>query len=84
VIAFLLSPLGRWVAVGAVCAALAGWATLERAGRQAARAGELAAVREANGLREVIRRMETRNAVDDGVRRERDPVGELRREFGRD
>jgi hypothetical protein len=82
--AFLFSPLARWAALAAFCAALAGWGALERAGRQAARAEAAAAVREANGLRQVIRNMEARNAVDDAVRRERDPVGELRREFSRD
>ena len=35
-IAFLVSPLGRWAVVAAVLAALSGWAWLERAGRQAA------------------------------------------------
>ena len=36
VIAFLLSPLGRWAAVAAVLGVLAGWGWLERAGRHAA------------------------------------------------
>ncbi len=83
-IALFATPLARWAAVAAVLAAVAGWGAIERAGRQAARAGEAAAVAEANALRARIRNMEARNAVEDRVRREPDPVGELRREFSRD
>ena len=36
--ALLLSPVARWLAVGAALAALAGWLWIERAGRQAAQA----------------------------------------------
>lgn len=80
---FLATPLARWAAAGAVLLAVGAWGALERAGRQAAVLEARAARLEANGLREVIKRMETRNAVDDAVRREPEPVSRLREEWGR-
>jgi hypothetical protein len=81
--AALLSPAARWLAVGAVLAALAGWGAIERAGGQAARAEAALAVAEANALRERIRHMETRRAVEDDVAREPDPAGRLRERWSR-
>ncbi len=82
--AFLATPLARYAAVAAVCAALALWGWAERVGRQAAVLREAAAVAEANGLRQVIRNMEARNAVDDAVRREPRPADRLRESWTRD
>jgi hypothetical protein len=82
--ALLLSPITRWLAIGAVLAALAGYAAIERAGRQAARAGEAAAIQRAQSAEARIRHMEERNAQDDRARRSADPVGELRGEWSRD
>jgi hypothetical protein len=84
VIAALASPLGRWAGIAAVCAALAGWAWLERAGRQVAAAELREARQHVAAIETRIRHMETRNAEDDRARRSSDPIGELRREFSRD
>ena len=81
---FLATPIARWLAAGAALLAVGAWGALERAGRQAAVLEAAAARREAAGLREVIRRMETRNAVDDAVRREPSPADRLRDEWTRD
>lgn len=81
--AWLLSPLARWGALAALVAALALWGWLERAGRQVAVLEAAAAQREAAGLRERIKHMETRNAVDDAVRREPRPIDRLRDEWSR-
>jgi hypothetical protein len=82
--ALLLSPVARWLVIGAVLAALGGWGAIERAGRQAARAGEAAAIQRAQSAEARIRHMEERNAQDDRARRSADPVGELRGEWSRD
>jgi hypothetical protein len=82
--ALLLSHITRWLAIGAVLAALAGWGAIERAGRQAARADAAFARAQVANLEARIRNMEARNAVDDAVRRERDPTDRLREEWSRD
>jgi hypothetical protein len=81
--AFLATPLARWAAVGVVVALLAGWGAIERAGRQTAAADAALARAEAATLRERIKHMETRNAVEDAVRREPSPVDRLRDEWTR-
>jgi hypothetical protein len=78
VIAFLASPIARWAALAALVGAVALWGWTERAGRQVAVLEARAAIREANGLRETIRHMETRRAIEDNVSREPDPAGRLR------
>lgn len=83
-IALLASPLARWAGVAALVGAVALWGWTERAGRHVAVLEALEAIREANGLRETIRRMEVRNVEDNRARRSADPVGELRRDFQRD
>jgi type VI protein secretion system component VasK len=83
-VTFLTTPIARWLAAGAVLLVVGAWGALERAGRQAAALEARAAIQEANGLRETIRRMEVRNAEDDRARRSSDPVGELRGEWSRD
>jgi hypothetical protein len=70
--------------VAAAIGLVALWGWTERAGRQVAVLERAAAVREAAGLRETIKRMEARNAVDDAVRREPAPVDRLRDEWSRD
>lgn len=82
--ALLLSPVARWLAIGAVLAALAGYAAIERAGRRAAVLREAAAIQRAQSAEARIRHMEERNAQDDRARRSADPVGELRGEWSRD
>ncbi len=61
-IAFLLSPLGRWAAMAAVLAALSGWAWLERAGRHAATARADAAEAQAAAKARAISALETQAA----------------------
>jgi hypothetical protein len=78
VIAFLASPIARWAALAALVGAVALWGWTERAGRQVAVLEARAAIREANGLRETIRHMETRRAVEDDVARDPDPARSLR------
>lgn len=82
-LAALASPLARWAAVAAVCAALAGWGAIERGWRQAATLRAAAAEREAAGLRERIRQMEVRRREDDRATRDPDPVHSLRDEWQR-
>jgi hypothetical protein len=77
-IALLASPLARWGALAALVAAVALWGWTERAGRQVAVLEARAAIREAAGLRETIRHMETRRAVEDDVARDPDPASSLR------
>lgn len=61
-IAFLVSPLGRWAVVAAVLAALSGWAWLERAGRQAANARAVAAEAQAEAQARAVAALETQAA----------------------
>jgi hypothetical protein len=81
--ALLLSPVARWLVVGAVLAALGGYAAIERAGRQAARAEAALAIAEANALRERIRHMEARREAEDDAARHPDPAGRLREHWRR-
>jgi hypothetical protein len=81
--ALLLSPLARWGALAAVVGALALWGWAESTGRQVAVLEAAEARREAATLRERIKHMETRNAVEDAVRREPSPVDRLRDEWSR-
>lgn len=81
--ALLLSPAARWLAVGAVLAALVGYAAIERAGRQAARAEAALAIAEANALRDRIRHMEVRREAEDDAARDPDPAGWLRERYRR-
>jgi hypothetical protein len=62
VIAFLLSPIGRWAAVAGVLAMLSGWAWLERAGRQAANARAEAAEAQAESKARAITALEAQAA----------------------
>lgn len=82
-IALLASPLARWGALAALIGAVALWGWTERAGRHVAVLEAREAIREANGLRETIRTMETRRAVEDDVARDADPAASLRDRWGR-
>jgi type VI protein secretion system component VasK len=62
VIAFLVSPLGRWAVVAAVLAALSGWAWLERAGRHAANVRAEAAEAQAEAAARAITALEAQAA----------------------
>lgn len=82
--AFLLTPIARWALLAAFVGGVALWGWTERAGRQAAVLREAAAVVRAEAAEARIRNMEARNAVDDAVRRERDPADRLRESWSRD
>lgn len=82
--AFLLTPIARWAALAALVGAVALWGWSERAGRQVAVLEAAAARREAAQANERIKNMETRNAVDDAVRRLPRPTDSLRDEWSRD
>jgi hypothetical protein len=82
-IGLLASPLARWGALAALVGAVALWGWTERAGRQVAVLEARAAIREANGLRETIRHMETRREVEDATRNDPDPASSLRERWGR-
>jgi hypothetical protein len=62
VIAALASPLARWAAVAAVLVALAGWAWLERSGREAAQARADAAEAAVRGRDKAIAALELQAA----------------------
>ncbi len=79
----LTSPLARYAAVALLLAGVGGWGWLERAGRISADLRAQAAEREAAGLRVTIQHMETRNAIDRDIARERDPAGRLRERWSR-
>jgi hypothetical protein len=83
VTALLAPPFARYAAVAALFGAVALWGWSERAGRQVAALEAQAARREAAAANERIKNMETRNAVEDRVRREPDAVGRLREEWTR-
>lgn len=81
----LTGAAGKWIALAGliIVVALAGWGGLERLGR-------LDALRQVADLDKVnasltarIRNLETRNGIDEGVRREPDPSGRLRDEWSR-
>lgn len=82
-LSLIASPLGRYAAVAAVCASLAGWAWLERAGRQVAAADAREARAEVAALEQRIRQMEVRRREEDRVAREPDPTQRLRDEWTR-
>lgn len=83
-LAFLMGPLGRYAILAAVCASLAGWAWLERAGRAVAVLEAAQARREVAALEQRIRQMEVRRREENAVAREPDPAGRLRDEWSRD
>jgi len=82
-LAFLATPITRYAAVAAAFALVAGWAWAERAGRTIAVLELRAAQREVAALETRIKQMETRRVEEDRARREPDPVGRLRDEWGR-
>ena len=82
--ALLASPLARWAALAALVGAVALWGWSERAGRQVAVLEAQAAERRADAAEARIKNMETRNAVDDAVRRLPRPTDSLRDEWSRD
>lgn len=82
-IGLLASPLARYAAIACAFALVAGWAWAERAGRSIAVLELRAAQREVAALETRIKQMETRRVEEDRVRREPDPVGRLRDEWGR-
>lgn len=82
-LAFLLGPIGRYAILAAVCASLAGWAWLERAGRQVAVLEAQEARREVAALEQRIRQMEVRRVEEDRAARDTDPTRSLRDEWTR-
>lgn len=82
-LSLIASPLGRYAAAAAVCASLAGWAWLERAGRQVAALEAAQARREVAALEQRIQQLRARNVEEDRVNREPDPTRRLRDEWTR-
>lgn len=81
-IAWLLTPLGRLLAMAALLAAALGWGGLERSARQNTALRLEAAQHALAQAEERIRNMETRHEEDDRAARDADPVGRLRSRWG--
>lgn len=79
----LLAPFARYLLPGAIVVGLAGWAWVERAGRQIAQLELAAAQREIATLQQRIRNMEARRVEEDRAFRDPDPLRSLRDEWGR-
>ena len=81
-IAFILSPLGRWAAVGVLLASVASWGAFERLLRQSAQADARAARSALEACQANARNMEIRRHEEDRASRDPDPVGRLRERWG--
>lgn len=79
----MIGPKGILILVG-ICASLAGWGLLERAGRINAGLRLEAAQHALAQAEERIRNMEVRREEDDRAGRDPDPVGSLRNRWSRD